>query len=114
MHYMIALSGGADMRCATFGTEALASNCVAALEVRRAALLANHGVVAFGASLSAARTLAEEMENLARQYLALRAAELAPVLLTAAEMDEVTAGFADYARLRSRLQLEARAVPVRP
>jgi L-fuculose-phosphate aldolase len=100
-HYMIALAGGNDVRCApyaTFGTEALAANCVAALEGRRAALLANHGVVAFGGTLAAARALAEEVENLARQYLALRAAGLAPVLLTAAEMDEVAAGFADYAR----------------
>ena len=73
-HYMIALAGGHDVRCAayaTFGTEALAANCVAALEGRRAALLANHGVVAFGATLAAARALAEEVENLARQYLAL-------------------------------------------
>ena len=100
-HYMIALAGGHDVRCAhyaTFGTEALAASCVAALEGRRAALLANHGVVAFGVSLAAARALAEEVENLARQYLALRAAELPPVLLTAAEMEEVAAGFADYAR----------------
>ena len=73
-HYMIALAGGHDVRCApyaTFGTEALAVNCVAALEGRRAALLANHGVVAFGTTLAAARVLAEEVENLARQYLAL-------------------------------------------
>ncbi len=74
------------------------ANCVSALEDRRAALLANHGVVAFGASLGAARALAEEVENLARQYLALRAAGLAPVPLSASEMEEVAAGFADYAR----------------
>ena len=100
-HYMVALAGGNDVRCApyaTFGTRALAANCVAALEGRRAALLANHGVAAFGASLAAARALAEEVENLARQYLALRAAGLAPALLTVAEMEEVAAGFADYAR----------------
>jgi L-fuculose-phosphate aldolase len=100
-HYMIALAGGSDVRCApyaTFGTQALAANCVVALEGRRAALLANHGVVAFGATLAAARALAEEVENLARQYLALRAAGLTPVLLTAAEMEEVAEGFADYAR----------------
>ena len=100
-HYMIALAGGHDVRCApyaTFGTEALAVNCVAALEGRRAALLANHGVVAFGTTLAAAQVLAEEVENLARQYLALRAAGLAPVLLTAAEMEAVAFGFADYAR----------------
>ena len=100
-HYMIALAGGHDVRCApyaTFGTRALAENCVSALAGRRAALLANHGVVAFGASLASARALAEEVENLARQYLALRAAGLRPVLLTPAEMEEVEAGFADYAR----------------
>jgi L-fuculose-phosphate aldolase len=58
---------------ATFGTEALAANCVPRWKAGRAALLANHGVVAFGATLAAARALAEEVENLARQYLALRA-----------------------------------------
>lgn len=101
LHYMIALAGGSDVRCATyaaFGTAALATAAVVALDGRRAALLANHGVVAFGRSLAAARTLAEEIENLARQYLALRGAGLAPVLLTVDEMAEVTARFADYGR----------------
>jgi L-fuculose-phosphate aldolase len=99
-HYMIALAGGPDIRCAayaTFGTEALARATVAALEGRRAVLLANHGVVAIGASLARAQGLAMEVENLARQYLALRAAGLPPVLLTEAEMAEVFAGFASYA-----------------
>jgi L-fuculose-phosphate aldolase len=101
-HYMIALAGGGDIRCsayATFGTAALAEATVAALAGRRAALLANHGVVALGTTLAAARTLAEEVENLARQYLALRASGLAPVLLTEAEMEAVLAGFGDYGRL---------------
>jgi L-fuculose-phosphate aldolase len=101
-HYMIALGGGADIRCstyATFGTAALAEACVAALDGRRAALLANHGVVALGTTLAGARTLAMEVENLARQYLALRAAGLAPVLLTEAELREVFAQFGDYGRL---------------
>ncbi|TCZ61298.1 class II aldolase/adducin family protein [Roseicella aquatilis] len=101
-HYMIALGGGADIRCAayaTFGTAALAEACVAALEGRKAALLANHGVVAFGGTLAGARTLALEVENLARQYLALRGAGLAPVLLTEAELAEVLAQFGGYGRL---------------
>ena len=75
-HYMVLLAGG-DVRCAqhaTFGTEALARNCVAALADRRAVLLANHGVVAVGANLAAAVTLAFEVENLAGQYLDLLAA----------------------------------------
>jgi L-fuculose-phosphate aldolase len=101
-HYMIALGGGADIRCsayATFGTAALAEACVAALEGRRAALLANHGVGALGTTLAGARSLAMEVENLARQYLALRAAGLVPVLLTEAELREVFAQFGDYGRL---------------
>ncbi|MCB4824159.1 class II aldolase/adducin family protein [Roseicella aerolata] len=101
-HYMIALGGGADIRCAgyaTFGTAALAEACVAALEGRRAALLANHGVVALGATLAGARALALEVENLARQYLALRAAGLVPVLLDEAELAAVLAQFGDYGRV---------------
>ncbi len=49
-HYMIALAGG-DVRCmpyATFGTAELAAAAVRGLEGRRAALLANHGVIAVG------------------------------------------------------------------
>ena len=101
-HYMIALGGGRDIRCsayATFGTAELAEASVAALAGRRAALLANHGVVALGSTLAGARTLALEVENLARQYLALRAAGLTPVLLTEPELDAVFTQFGDYGRL---------------
>ncbi|MBX6743730.1 MAG: class II aldolase/adducin family protein [Acetobacteraceae bacterium] len=101
-HYMIALAGGRDIRCsayATFGTAALAAAAVQALDGRKAALLANHGVIALGASLAGARTLAVEVENLARQYLALRAGGIAPVLLTEAELEAVFAQFGDYGRL---------------
>jgi L-fuculose-phosphate aldolase len=101
-HYMIALGGGGDIRCsayATFGTAALAEAGVAALAGRKAALLANHGVVALGASLAGARVLAIEVENLARQYLARRSAGLDPVLLTEAELAEVHAQFGGYGRV---------------
>jgi L-fuculose-phosphate aldolase len=101
-HYMLALAGGADIRCAgyaTFGTQALAEAAVLALEGRRACLLANHGVLAFGATLAAAEALAREVENLAAQYLALLAARLEPVLLTSEEMAAVQTQFADYGRL---------------
>jgi L-fuculose-phosphate aldolase len=101
LHYMIALGGGEDIRCsdyATFGTQALAEAAVAALTGRRACLLANHGVLALGASLASAEALAREVENLAGQYLALLAAGLAPVLLNASEMAEVREQFAGYGR----------------
>lgn len=101
LHYMIALGGGEDIRCsdyATFGTQALAEAAVAALTGRRACLLANHGVLALGASLASAEALAREVENLAGQYLALLAAGLEPVLLNASEMAEVREQFAGYGR----------------
>jgi L-fuculose-phosphate aldolase len=100
-HYMIALAGGSDIRCApyaTFGTQALADNAVTALEGRRAVLLANHGVIAIGQTLEGAQTLAGEVENLARQYLALKAAGLDPVILDRAQMERVTAQFKGYGR----------------
>jgi L-fuculose-phosphate aldolase len=101
LHYMIALAGGGDIPCAsyaTFGTAALAEATVAALEGRRATLLANHGVVTLGSTLNAAKALAMEVENLARQYLALRAAGLSPVLLDDQELARVLGGFAAYGR----------------
>ena len=72
-HYMVAVAGGTDIRCApyyTFGTQALSDAAVAALEGRKACLLANHGVIAVGADLPAALALAGEVENLAAQYCA--------------------------------------------
>jgi len=100
-HYMIALAGGA-IRCmpyATFGTGELADNAVCGLDARRAVLLANHGVVAVGASLRMAHSVALEVENLATQYLELRAAGLEPVVLSDAELARVIDRFTDYGRI---------------
>ncbi|HEX5650165.1 MAG TPA: class II aldolase/adducin family protein [Steroidobacteraceae bacterium] len=100
-HYMIALAGG-DVRCmpyATFGTAELAALAVRGLEGRRATLLANHGVVATGPTLAVARAVALEVENLAGQWLALRAAGLEPKLLDATELARVIERFGDYGRL---------------
>jgi L-fuculose-phosphate aldolase len=100
-HYMIALAGGPDIRCAdyaTFGTQALADNAVRALAGRKAALLANHGVVSLGATLAEAHAVAAEVENLAAQYLALLAAGIEPVVLDAEEMARVIARLAAYGK----------------
>ena len=97
-HYMIAMAGGHDIRCApyaTFGTKALSDHARAALDGRRACLLAQHGVVALGASLEAALELAVEVETLARMYAqALQLGE--PARLDDAQMDEALARFARY------------------
>lgn len=97
-HYMVAVAGGADIRCApyaTFGTQALSDHALKALDQRNACLLANHGVIALGSSLSAALALAGEVENLASQYtVALRLGNLR--ILDAAEMARVVEKFATY------------------
>lgn len=101
-HYMIALCGGADIRCAeyaTFGSPELAANAVAALEGRKAVLLANHGVIALGGSLAGAHQIVAEVENLAGQYLDILAAGLAPVILDDQEMARVSARFAGYGKV---------------
>ncbi len=105
LHYIITLAGEGGRRgipCAahaTFGTEALAEAAVAALgDGLRAVLLANHGVVALGATLAGAVALAREVENLAAQYLALRAAGIAPVLLSGDELAAAAAMLGDYGR----------------
>ena len=70
-HYMVAVAGGADIRCApyaTFGTQALSDHALAALAGRTACLLANHGMIAIGASLASALALAVEVETLAEMY----------------------------------------------
>jgi L-fuculose-phosphate aldolase len=97
-HYLIAKAGGTEIRCAryaTYGTEALSRNALAALAGARACLLANHGLLALGADLASARSLAEEIEALAAQYAAARAMGT-PVILPAREMRAVRAKFATY------------------
>lgn len=97
-HYMVAAAGGPDIRCApyaTFGTEELSRGAVAALEGRRACLLANHGLITVGADLPSALKLAIEVETLAAMYLrALQVGD--PVLLDAAEMAVVLDKFRTY------------------
>ncbi|HMK84670.1 MAG TPA: class II aldolase/adducin family protein [Steroidobacteraceae bacterium] len=99
-HYMVAVAGGSDVRCApyeTFGTQALSDAALAALEGRRACLLGNHGVIALGADLGAALKLAGEVENLAAQYCAAQVVGGVRVL-DDAEMRRVGEKFATYGR----------------
>lgn len=71
-HYMVGVAGGNDIRCAgyaTFGTQALSDNALAALEGRLACLLGQHGQIALGKTLEAALWLAIEVETLSRLYV---------------------------------------------
>jgi L-fuculose-phosphate aldolase len=95
---MIAVAGGDSIRCAPyslFGTEDLSRGVLNAMYSRRACLLANHGMVTVGASLTSAISLAVEVEALCEQYmLALSAG--GPVLLSEHDMSEVFEQFVGY------------------
>ena len=71
-HYMVAMAGGHDIKCAkyaTFGTRELSKNILNALKDRKACLIANHGQIAFEKNLAKAFELAEEVENISLQYI---------------------------------------------
>jgi len=97
-HYMVARAGGSDIRCApyhTFGTQSLSDAAVAALQGRKACLLANHGVIAVGPNIPAALALAGEVEELAAQYCeALAVGEVRT--LNETEMSRVVEKFRTY------------------
>ncbi len=99
-HYMVAVAGGADIRCAPyhlFGSQALSDAALAALDGRRACLLAHHGVIALGEEVGAALALAAEVEDLAMKYCAALA--LGDVeILGADEMARVVDKFRTYGR----------------
>lgn len=97
-HYMIAVAGGSDIRCADyalFGTRQLSDRMLAALEDRRACLLGTHGMICYHDDLERVLRLAVEVEALARQYWHAR--QLGePVILDDAQMREVIERFASY------------------
>lgn len=99
-HYMIAVAGGNNIRCAdyaTFGTQKLSNNALKALKDRKACLLANHGMIATGSNLDRALALAVEVEALCEQYW--RALQIGkPKILSAAEMRIVIGKFASYGK----------------
>lgn len=97
-HYMIAVAGGNNIRCApyaTFGTQQLSTNALKALKNRKACLLANHGMITTGETLEKALALAVEVEALCEQYW--RALQIGkPAILSAREMRVVLRKFVSY------------------
>ncbi|MCP4470893.1 MAG: class II aldolase [Gammaproteobacteria bacterium] len=105
-HYMIAVAGGADIRCADyalFGTQALSDNMMVALHERRACLLGTHGMICFHDNLDKALWLGVEVETLAKQYWHARQAG-EPVILDDQQMAEVLQQFRDYGKQPSQAQ----------
>lgn len=97
-HYMIAVAGGDTIRCAPyalFGTQELSDHALAALEDRKACLLANHGMIACERSLEKALALAVEVETLADTYW--RTLQVTrPAILSKAQMADVLEKFKTY------------------
>jgi L-fuculose-phosphate aldolase len=99
IHYMVCAAGGDTIRCApyaTFGTQELSDNAVAALKDRKACLLAHHGMIVVGDDLPRAMWLAVEVENLARQYVNCLQLGGEPPLLTPEEVANVAKRIANY------------------
>mgnify|MGYP000106068993 CR=1 FL=1 len=97
-HYMVAVAGGDDIPCAdyaTFGTTVLADNILAALEQRKACLMANHGQIAYAGTIEKALGLALQVEDLAAGYYQTLTLG-GPVLLSQADMAEVLEKFQSY------------------
>jgi L-fuculose-phosphate aldolase len=105
-HYMIAVAGGADIRCspyALFGTQALSDAAIAALSDRTACLLGHHGLIVLADTLDEALWRAGEVETLAKMYVhALAIGE--PPHLSAAQMTEVREQFDRMAYGREPIQ----------
>ena len=99
-HYMVALAGGEDIKCAkyaTYGSRQLSKNILKALKNRKACLISNHGQIVFDENLPKAFELAEEVENLSLQYItALKIGR--PKILSKKEMNKVLVKSKNYKR----------------
>ena len=99
-HYMVAMAGGHDIKCAkyaTYGTRELSKNILKALIGRKACLIANHGQIAFEENLPKAFELAEEVENISLQYItSLKLGR--PKILSIKEMKKVLSKAKNYKR----------------
>lgn len=97
VHYMI-VSAGKDIRCAeyaTFGTEELAKNAYNAMIDRKAVLLANHGVLTGGSSISEAFSILEDIEYVSELYIKSKNTG-EPIIIDDREMDKIIEKFKTY------------------
>jgi L-fuculose-phosphate aldolase len=99
-HYMVAIAGGRDIRCAhyaTFGSRELSGHVLEALRDRKACLMAHHGLLCFEENLTRVLRLANEIEHLARVYSTVLSLGQ-PDLLTDTEMARVLDRFSTYGK----------------
>ncbi len=102
--YLLAFAGK-NVRCAeyaSFGTKELAENTFAAMEGRKAALMANHGLLAGGSDLMHAFEVAEQVEFCAKVYVKAKAIGT-PVILSDEEMERMEVRFQSYGQKKKEL-----------
>jgi len=96
--YLVAHSGGKNIRCAkyaTYGTAELAENALEAMKGRKAVLLANHGINVVGTDMNEAFAITEQLEFCARVYWQAKAIG-DPVILEDDEMEMMVDRFKNY------------------
>jgi len=117
IHYQVAMFGGpvAVAPYATYGSEELARNVVAALRDRTACLMASHGAVTTGPDMRSALIGSRHLEWLCEVYLRALAVgpHLAPRLLPADEIALVASKLAGYGQRARRPRRLVENWPVR-
>jgi len=102
LHYMVGVSGRASVPLAPyqpFGSVELADAVADAMEGGMACLMANHGLITVGRTLSRALAVAEEMEEQAAVYCGTLAIG-GPNLLSDAQMADIFQRFRSYGQKR--------------
>jgi L-fuculose-phosphate aldolase len=102
-NYLVALAGF-DVRCAkyaSFGTMELAVNVFEAMKNRKAAFLANHGLIAGSNDIINAFNIAEQIEECAKVYVKARSIGK-PVILDGEEMSNMLERFQTYGQKKSK------------
>lgn len=101
VHYQIAMFGGSVRVApyATYGTEQLMANIMAAMRDRTACIMKHHGSIAIGENLTKAYDRVRQLEWLCDVWMTA-AAIGDPAVLPDAEIDHVTAKFASYGQAR--------------
>lgn len=101
LHYIIGSIGNRIRCCAyeTFGTAKLAEVAYEAMKEDKGILLGNHGVLAIGADLASAFSVAKDIEFIAKLYY--RAKSIGkPILLNEDQMAAVIDKFGTYGQTR--------------
>ncbi len=106
-NYLVALAGS-DVKCAnyaSFGTLELAENAFKAMEDRKAAFLANHGLITGSYDILNAFNIAEQIEECAKVYVKARAIGK-PVILDDEEMNKMMDKFRTYGQRAAKSDIK--------